>query len=326
MRALMLRETTGPSGLHLEEDVPVPVISPGDGLVLIDVHTAGVGFVDMLITKGEYQIKLPVPFIPGSEVAGTVREAPAGSALRPGQRVAAMALSGGYAEVVATPEFLVFPLPDAVDDVTAAGAVINAGTAHLGLARRGRLQAGETVLVHGAAGGTGLAATGVAKAMGARVIAAASSPEKREAALAAGADEAVDAGGDWVAAVKELTDGRGADVVWDPVGGDVFAGSLRCMAPEGRLLVVGFAGGTIPEVKVNRLLLRSHDVVGVNYGGFMAVDQAFPRKTADETFGWMAEGRLRLPAGPAVPLADARRVLQAFADRTVVGKPVLQVR
>ncbi len=326
MRALMLRQTTGPSGLRLEDDLPVPAISEGDGLVLIDVHTAGVGFVDMLITKGEYQIKLPVPFIPGSEVAGTVRQAPAGSALQVGQRVAAMALSGGYAEVVATPEILVFPLPDAVDDVIAAGAVINAGTAHLGLVRRGRLAAGETVLVHGAAGGTGVAAIGVAKAIGARVIAAASTEAKRTAAVAAGADEVIDSSGDWQAAVKELTGGRGADVIWDPVGGDVFAGSLRCMAPEGRLLVVGFAGGTIPEVKVNRLLLRSHDVVGVNYGGFIGVDPGFPRATADETFGWMAEGRLRMAAGPAVPLEHGPAVLQGFADRTVVGKPVLQVQ
>lgn len=323
MRALMLRETTGPSGLKLE-DVPVP--EAADGLVLVDVHTAGVGFVDMLITKGEYQIKMPLPFIPGMEVAGTVRAVPAGSSLQVGQRVAAMTMSGGYSEVVATPEFCVFPLPDAVDDVTAAGAVINAGTAHLGLVRRGRLKPDETVLVHGAAGGTGIAAIGVAKAVGARVIAAASTEAKRAAALAAGADEAIDASGDWGAAVKALTQGRGADVVWDPVGGDVFAGSLRCMAPEGRLLVVGFAGGTIPEVKVNRLLLRSHDVVGVNYGGFMAVDQAFPRATADATFGWMAEGRLRMDAGPAVPLEEGPAVLQGFADRTVVGKPVLRVQ
>jgi NADPH2:quinone reductase len=323
MRALMLHETTGPSGLKLE-DVPVP--EGGDGLVLIDVHTAGVGFVDMLITKGEYQIKLPLPFIPGSEVAGTVRSAPAGSALRVGQRVAAMTLSGGYSEVVATPEMLTFPLPDAVDDVTAAGMVINAGTAHLGLQRRGRLAAGETVLVHGAAGGTGVAAIGVAKALGAgMVIAAASTEEKRAAALASGADEAVDSSGDWITAVKELTGGRGADVVWDPVGGDVFAGSLRCMAPEGRLLVVGFAGGTIPEVKVNRLLLRHHDVVGVNYGGYIPVDPTFPARAAADTFGWVAEGRMKLPAGPAVPLEQGRAVLQAFADRTVVGKPVLQV-
>ncbi|MCW2998773.1 MAG: zinc-binding dehydrogenase [Solirubrobacterales bacterium] len=324
MRALMLRETTGPSGLHLE-DVPVPEAT--DGLVLIDVHTAGVGFVDMLITKGEYQIKMPLPFVPGSEIAGTVRHAPPGSALQVGQRVAAMTLSGGFAEVAATPEILTFPLPDAVDDVVAAGMVINAGTAHLGLQRRGRLAAGETVLVHGAAGGTGIAAIGVAKALGAgRVIAAASTEAKRTAALAAGADDAVDSGGDWVTAVKELTGGRGADIVWDPVGGDAFAGSLRCMAPEGRLLVVGFAGGTIPEVKVNRLLLRHHDVIGVNYGGLIPVDPGFPARSAAELFRWVAEGRLRLEAGPAVPLEDGPAVLQAFADRSVVGKPVLQVR
>lgn len=323
MRALMLRETVGPSGLHLED---VPAVEGGDGLVVIDVHAAGVGFVDMLITKGEYQIKLPLPFIPGSEVAGTVRSAPAGSALRTGQRVAAMTLSGGYAEIVATPEILTFPLPDAVDDVTAAGMVINAGTAHLGLGRRGRLAAGETVLVHGAAGGTGIAATAVARAMGAgRIIAVASSPQKRDAALAAGADDAVDSGGDWIGAVKELTGGRGADVVWDPVGGDAFAGSLKCMAPEGRLLVVGFAGGTIPEVKVNRLLLRHHDLIGVNYGGLIPIDPSFPAAAAAQLFGWVADGRLKLEAGPAVPLEEGPAVLQSFADRTVVGKPVLRV-
>ncbi|WP_354701310.1 zinc containing alcohol dehydrogenase superfamily protein [Paraconexibacter sp. AEG42_29] len=322
MRALMLRDTVGPSGLKIE-DVPVPEAQ--DDMVLIDVRTAGVGFVDMLITKGEYQIKPPLPFIPGMEIAGTVRSAPAGSSLVVGQRVAAMTFTGGYAEVAAAPTSLTFPLPDGVDDVTAAGAVINAGTAHLGLVRRGRLAAGETLLVHGAAGGTGLAAIGVAKALGARVIAAASTDEKRAAALAAGADEAIDSTGEWGAAVKELTGGRGADVVWDPVGGDVAAGSLRCMAPEGRLLVVGFAGGTIPEIKVNRLLLRSHDVVGVNYGGFIAADPTFPARTAAETFGWMAEGRMHLDAGPAVPLEQGPAVLQGFADRTVVGKPVLQV-
>lgn len=323
MRALMLRETIGPSGLHLE-DVPLP--EAADGMVLIDVHAAGVGFVDMLITKGEYQIKQPTPFVPGMEIAGTVRSAPADSGLTAGQRVAAVTFTGGYAEVAAAPAFLTFPLPDAVDFTTAAGAVINAGTAHLGLVRRGRLAEGETLLVHGAAGGTGIAAIGVGKALGARVIGAASTPEKRAAALAAGADDVVDATGDWTAAVKELTGGRGADVVWDPVGGEVLAHSLRCLAPEGRLLVVGFAGGAIPEVKVNRLLLRSHDLVGVNYGGFIAVDASYPARAAAETFGWMAEGRLRMDAGPAVPLEQGPAVLQGFADRTVVGKPVLQVR
>lgn len=324
MRALMLRETTGPSGLHLE-DTPDP--EAADDMVLVDVHVAGVGYVDMLITKGEYQVKLPLPFVPGSEIAGTVRRAPAGSPLQVGQRVAAMTLSGGFAQVAAVPEMLAFPVPDSVDDVTAAGMVINAGTAHLGLKRRGRLARDETVLVHGAAGGTGTAAIAVANALGAgRVIAAASTQAKRDAALAAGATDAVDSTADWIEAVKELTGGRGADVVWDPVGGDAFAGSLKCMAPEGRLLVVGFAGGTIPEVKVNRLLLRHHDVIGVNYGGLIAVDPAFPAAVAAELMGWLADGRLRLPAGPAFPLEEGPAVLQAFADRTVVGKPVLQVR
>jgi NADPH2:quinone reductase len=296
-------------------------------MVLIDVHAAGVGFVDMLITKGEYQIKPELPFVPGLEVAGTVQSAPEGSGLAVGQRVAATTGVGAFAEIAAAPAMLTFPLPDAVSFETAASMVINYQTAHLGLKRRGRLAEGETVLVHGAAGGTGIAAIGVALALRAgRVIAVASTSDKRDAALHAGATDAVDGSGDWITAVRELTGGRGADVVWDPVGGNAFAGSLKCMAPEGRLLVVGFASGEIPQLSVNRLLLRHLDVIGVNYGGMLPVDQSFSAVAAAELYGWVADGTLPAPSFTTHPLEDGPVVLQGFADRTTIGKPVLILR
>lgn len=321
MRALMLRSLDGPSSLTLE-DVAVP--EAGDGMVLIDVEAAGAGFVDMLVTKGEYQIRHELPFIPGIEVAGTIRSAPAGSGLEPGQRVAATTAFGAFAEVATAPAMLTFAVPDDVGLDVAAGMVVNHQTAHLGLKRRGRFARGETLLVHGAAGGTGLAAIGVAVALGAgRVIAVASSEDKRDAARSAGATDVVDSGGDWIAAVRELTGGRGADVVWDPVGGDAFAGSLKCMAPEGRLLVVGFASGEIPELRVNRLLLRHLDVVGVNYGGMLPIDPSFAAAAAAELYAWAADGTLPPPAVTRHALQDGPSVLQGFADRTMVGKPVL---
>ena len=323
MRALVLHETTGPSGLRLE-DVPDP--EPGDN-VLIEVHAAGVGFADELVTRGAYQVAPPPPFVPGAEVAGIVRSAPPRSGLSSGDRVAATTPFGGFAELVATPAFLVFPIPDALAFDAAAGFVVNHQTAHLGLKRRGRLAAGESVLVHGAGGGTGLAAIGVARALGAgQVVAVASTAEKRDAALEAGADVALDTAADWGTQVGELTGGRGVDVVWDPVGGDTFAASLRCLAPEGRLLVVGFASGTIPEVKVNRLLLRHLDVVGVNYGGFIPFHQELPRAAARELMAWVEAGLLRPTVGRRYPLAEGAQALADIAARRTVGKPVLIVR
>ncbi len=324
MRALLLRDTTGPDALRLE-DIPEP--DALDGFVTIDVHAAGVGFVDLLVTRGEYQVAPPLPFVPGIEVAGFVRSAPEGSALRPGDRVAATTPFGGFAEVAVAPAFVTFAIPDDMPFDTASGFVVNHQTAHLGLVRRGRLAAGETVLVHGAAGGVGTAAIQVAKAAGAQiVIALAGGERKRDVALAAGADLALDSGGDWIAAVREHTGGRGADIVVDPVGGDAFTGSLRCMAPEGRLLVIGFASGTIPTVEANRLLLRSIDVIGVNYGGFLPVDQVFPATAHDDLMRWWSAGALRPVQGETFELAEGARALQDLAARRATGKPVLRVR
>ncbi|HVP03891.1 MAG TPA: NADPH:quinone oxidoreductase family protein [Solirubrobacteraceae bacterium] len=324
MRALLLRELTGPAGLRVE-DVPEP--EAVEGLVVLDVHAAGAGFVDMLVTRGEYQIRPELPFVPGIEAAGVVRSAPAGSGLHAGDRVAATTAFGAFAEVAVAPAFVTFPIPDDMSFEVAAGMVVNYQTAHLGLVRRGRLAAGEAVLVHGAAGGVGIAAIQVAKAAGAgTVVAVAGSAEKQRVAREAGADVVLGAGEDWVAGVREATGGAGADIVVDPVGGERFDLSLRCMAPHGRLLVVGFAGGTIPTLQVNRLLLRSLDVVGVNYGGSLAFDQAFPAAAHEDLIAWWQQGLIDPPVGTVYPLEDGARALEDFAARRVTGKAVIRVR
>src|SRR5689334_17642001 len=225
------------------------MLTPGSG-VLVEVHAAGVSFPEVLQTRGEYQLKPPLPFVPGSEVGGVVRSAPDGAAVSPGERVAAFCGLGGFAEVVAAPEFFCFAIPDELDFAQGASLVLNYHTAHFALRIRGRLSDGETVLVQGAAGGVGTASLQVAKGLGARTIAVVSTDDKERVAREAGADEVVRSDGPWKDQVKAL---GGADVVIDPVGGDRFLDSLRSLREEGRLVVVGFTGGSIPEVKVNRL-------------------------------------------------------------------------
>jgi NADPH2:quinone reductase len=323
VRALLLESETGPSGLGIAEvDDP----AAADGTVLIEVHAAGVGFVDHLICRGEYQIRPPLPFVPGLEVAGVVRSAPEGSGFEAGMRVAAGTAFGGWAELVAAPEFLVMPLPDGTSFDAGAGFVVNFQTAHLALARRARLAEGEAVLVHGAAGGVGTACIQVARALGAgTIIGVASGRDRMAVAMAAGADHALDTGEDWVAQVRELTDGRGADVVCDPVGGEAFAHSTRCMAPGGRLLVIGFAGG-IPTVEANRLLLRHLEVIGVNWGGMLPLDQELPVQAARDLHRWLERGYLQPVVGERYRLEDGAGALEDFAARRVTGKPVLVVR
>ena len=265
MRAARVTVLDGPSSVVVDDDVAEPTLSPGH--VLVDVHEAGVNFPDVLMSKGLYQMRPELPFVPGSECAGVVREAAAGSAFRAGDRVAAFPVLGAFAETVAVPEAMVFPLPDAVSFEAGAALPMNYLTVQFALDRRARLERGEVVLVHGAAGGIGTAAIQIARAMDARVIAVVSSADKIETARAAGAHHVVMADG-FLAAAKELTGGSGVDVVVDPVGGDRFTDSLRSLAPEGRLLVIGFTAGQIPEVKVNRLLLGNLSVVGVGWGAF----------------------------------------------------------
>ncbi len=322
MRAARIVTLDGPKAVQTGE---VPEPAAGDGMVLVEVHAAGVTYPEVLQSRGEYQIRPELPFVPGSEVAGVVRSAPAGSEFSAGQRVAAFPGLGGFAEVVAVPANLVLPLPDGVSFEQAAGLPMNYLTVQFALVRRGRLQPGETVLVHGAAGGVGTAAIQLAKALGARVIGVASSHAKRDVALAAGADDAVDAEG-FRAAVKELTGGRGVDIVVDPVGGDRFTDSLRSLAPEGRLLVIGFTGGEIPTVKVNRLLLNNISVTGVGWGAFALPRPEFIRQQWDELLPHIASGALNPPVSAAYDLDDAAEAILALDERRVAGKVVLRCR
>ncbi len=323
MRALQLQRLDGPDGLQLVE-TPEP---EGDDLVLIDVVAAGVSFPDLLLTKGQYQMKPALPFVPGVEVAGVVRSAPASATVKPGDRVMAFSFGlGGFAEVAAIQPEMVFRIPARWSFEAAAGVVMNYHTAHFSLHRRGRLKAGETVVIHGAAGGVGTAAVQVARGADARVIAVVSDERKAEVARKAGAHEAVLSTGDWVAQVREKTGGIGANVVLDPVGGDIFDKSLKCLAPEGRLLVVGFAGGRIPEVQVNRLLLRNIDVVGVAWGAFLLHEPSVTPTIAKDLEAMADRGVLEPVVGSVFPLEQGAQALRELETRRATGKVVLRVR
>ncbi len=322
MRAIHVTRLDGPDALEVV-DAPEP--PAGADAVVVDVHAAGVAWPDLLLSRGQYQLRPEPPFSPGGEVSGVVRSAPAGSGLEPGTRVAVMTGVGGWQDTVVTTVDGALPLPDAVGLDVGAGIAFNYLTVHFGLRRRARLAEGETVLVHGASGGIGIATLQLAKAYGARTIAVVSTPAKEAQAREAGADEVVLADG-FLGRVKELTGGRGVDVVMDPVGGDRFTDSLRSLAPEGRLLVVGFTGGEIPTVKVNRLLLNNVSVVGVGWGAFLMVEPGYLREQWDELCGLLSSGSLVPVPVQARPFEDAADVLRAMDARELTGKVVLQVR
>jgi NADPH2:quinone reductase len=319
MRAVHVTRLDGPDALELVEvDEP----TGGDDRVVIDVRATGVAWPDLLQTRGLYQLKPKLPFPPGAELAGTVRSAPAGSDLAPGQRVVAFTMTGAWQETVAVPESNVLALPDAVSWNVGAGFLLNYLTMHFAYRRRGHLEAGETVLVHGATGGVGEAALRLGKMWGARTLAVVSTEAKAEAARAAGADEVMLADG-FLTRVRELTDGRGADMVVDPVGGDRFTDSLRALAREGRLLVIGFTGGDIPTVRVNRLLLNNVAVVGVAWGEYVFAHPDFLREQATELLADLGAGRLVIPDGPEYRLDQAAEVLALMDERRLIGKAVL---
>jgi NADPH2:quinone reductase len=323
MRAIQIARLDGPQAAELVEiDEP-----DSDGVVVIDVHAAGVAFPDALQSRGLYQYKPQMPYIPGGELAGVVRSAPADAHVRTGDRVAALTmLCGAMAEVVALPADRIFKLPDNVSFEAGAGLLFNDLTMHHALRTRGRLAPGETVLVHGAAGGIGTSTLRLAPAWGAsRVIAVVSSQDKVSVAKAAGASEVVLADG-FKDAVKELTDGRGVDIVVDPVGGDRFTDSLRSLAPGGRLLVIGFTGGEIPTVKVNRLLLNNVDVVGVGWGAWALSHPGYlPQQWADLE-PLLASGRVSAPEPMVYPLERAADAIASLEDRTAKGKVVVSLR
>src|SRR3954467_3085804 len=327
MRAIQIVDLTGPQNALREADGPEPeashLLTPGAGVV-VDVHAAGVSFPEVLQTRGEYQVKPPLPFVPGSEVSGVVRSAPEGSGLAPGARVAACCMLGGFAEVAVAPEFLTFKLPDALDFSQGAALILNYHTAYFALKLRGRLAAGETVLVHGAAGGVGTAALQVAKGLGARTIGVVSSDEKEAVAREAGADEVVRSDGAWKDAVKELA-GGGVDLVLDPVGGDRFTDSLRSLREGGRIVVVGFTGGSIPEVKVNRLLLNNTEVIGAGWGAFAMGKPEFNQEVGAEVNRLAEEGFVKPIVGERFPLEQAAQALKAIDERRATGKVVLEL-
>ena len=320
MRAAVITTLAGPAGVEVRE-MPEPSTPGGD--VLIDVAYAGVSFPDLLQTRGEYQRRPDLPFIPGWEVAGIVR-ADVGR-FRAGDRVAAMPMLGGLAETVTVREDRVFPLPANVSLDKGAALPLNYLTAHFALLRRARLTGGERVLVHGAAGGVGTAACQLARAYGAVVIAVVSTAEKGRIAEVAGANEIVFVEG-FRDAVRHLTQGAGVDVIVDPVGGERFLDSLRSLASEGRLLVLGFTSGTIPTVKVNRLLLGNTAVIGVGSAEMWRREPGYLRQQWDELIPFLESRAIDPFIGHVFPLEDVAAAIRELDERRAVGKILIRLR
>lgn len=326
MRAVLCHHWGGPRDLRVSE-VEAPV--PGAGEVRIAVRAAGLNFADTLMIAGKYQEKPPFPFAPGLEAAGTIDAlGPGVDNLKIGTRVLALADHGAFAESLVVRASDVFPIPDSMDFAAAAGFPITYGTAHGALIWRANMQAGEVLLVHGAAGGAGLAAVEVGKAMGATVIATARGANKLEVARAHGADHTIDTGGDSTGQdlrerVKALTDGRGADVVFDPVGGAMFDASLRCVAWGARLLVIGFAAGAVPQIPANILLVKNISAVGLYWGGYRQHAPDLLRAQFADLFAWYEAGKLKPHVSHSFPLDQAAEALELLASRKSTGKVVL---
>lgn len=322
MRALQLEAYEGPSALRLT-DVPEPEADVDS--VLVDVRAIGINYPDLLITTGKYQMKPPLPFVPGSEVAGVLAAAPDGSGWSPGDRVAAFVWSGGYAERVKVPLNAVLRLPEAMTFTDGAATIINYQTTHFALSRRGRLAAGDTLLVLGAAGGIGSAAVQVGKGLGARVFGGVATEGQVDAAREAGADEVLVLTEGFSAAVRELTGGRGVDLVLDPLGDWLFAEALRALAPEGRILVVGFAVGDIPQLGVNRLLLKNVSAVGVAWGAFLDLDRDLMATAGREIAEMHERGVIRPLVSASYDFEHIPEALQALQRGEIRGKAVVDL-
>lgn len=322
----MLCKAFGPAETLVLEEVASPEAKKTE--VLLEVHAAGVNFPDTLIIEGKYQFKPPFPFSPGGEAAGVVKAVGEKVGhLKVGDRVMALTGWGSFAEEVAVPGYNVMPIPANMDFPIAAAFGMTYGTSMHALKQRANLQPGETLLVLGASGGVGLAAVEIGKAMGARVIAAASSAEKLEVAKAAGADELINYSDSSLKdEVKRLTNGQGADVIYDPVGGDLFDAAIRSIAWNGRLLVVGFASGRIPELPVNLTLLKGAAVVGVFWGAFAQRQPQDNAANFQQLFAWYGEGKLKPLVSQTFPLLKAAEAIDTLGQRKAVGKVVVQVR
>jgi len=327
MRAAVVEELTGPDAVRVRE-FPEPIGAhemSGGQRVLVEVHAASVSFPDLLQSRGAYQLATEPPFVTGGELAGVVAEADPATGFAPGDRVAGLSMWGALAEYALALPLYTVKLPDEIDFVTGAALVLNSATAVFAV-ERGQVKAGETALIHGAAGGVGTALIEVLKDLGARCIAVVSSDEKEQVAREVGADEVVRSTGPWREQVQALTGGHGVEVVLDPVGGDRFTDSLRALDVCGRLVVIGFAGGEIPTVKVNRLLLRDLTVTGV---GLDPMERRFPgttRRITSRVVELAARGALRPRIGARLPLEDGAEALRLLDRRQITGNIVVDVR
>lgn len=325
MRAQQISELGGPDSMRVAEVAEPPAehfTTPGGG-VLIEVAAAGLSFPDVLQARGEYQFRPPLPYVPGGEVAGTVLSS-TDARFVAGQRVAALTTIGALAERVVAPPELTFPLHGSLTEEQGAALIMNYHTALFALRVRGRVGRGDFVLVHGAAGGVGTASLQVARALGASTIAVVSSDEKERLALGAGADTVVRSGGAWKDEARELS-GGGVDAVLDPVGGDRMLDSLRALRRGGRMIVVGFAGGAIPEVKVNRLLLNNIDVVGAGLGAWLAQEPRLARALGEELETMTDLGFVRPVVGATLTFEQAAEGLRLLESRAALGKVVVSV-
>ena len=322
MRAVVCKEWCGPEDLVVEEVPPPPLIVGG---VRIAVKAAGVNFADTLMIRGEYQVKPSRPFSPGLEIAGEVMECASGvDRFKPGDRVMATVHYGGYAAEAVTAVDNVYEIPASMDYVTAAAFPVVYGTSHIGLKEKLRLQSGEILLVHGAAGGVGLTAVELGKLLGATVIATAGNPDKLLVAKRWGADHLIDYRNEDIRArVKEITDGRGADAVYDPVGGNAFEASLRSTVQRGRILVVGFASGEVPQIPANILLVKNISVIGYYWGAHRTLDPGLVERSFEELLTWYGEGRLKPHVSSVFDLTEVETAMAMLSGRKSTGKVVL---
>ena len=322
MRAALVRAFGPITGIEIAEVAPPPI---APGMVRVDVHAAGINFADLLIVQGQYQERPALPFSPGFEIAGVVSElGPGVAGIALGARVIGLMEHGAYAEQAVLRADAIVPIPEQMDFVTAAGFPVAYGTSHIALAARARLKPGETLLVLGAAGGVGLTAVEIGKALGARVIAAARGEQKLAVAEAHGADHLIDYGKEELRPrLKELTAGRGPEVIYDPVGGDLFEQSLRGIAWEGRLVVIGFASGRIPQVAASLALVKNCDIIGMYWGSYRVRRPEQVRRSFETLLAWYTEGKLRPHVSHRFDLAEAARAMTLLGERNATGKVVL---
>ena len=322
MKAVLCREL-GPADKLVIDDVADP--KAGQGQIVVDVKAAGLNFPDTLIIQGKYQVQPDLPFTPGGEGAGIISEVGEGvKHLKVGDKVIFMAQTGAFAEKAVVQAITAIPMPEGLSFEMAAGITLTYGTSYHALKQRAELKPGETVLVLGAAGGVGIATVELAKAMGATVIAAASTDDKLAFCKASGADELINyTTEDMKTRIKEITGGKGVDVIYDPVGGDYTETAFRCMAPGGRLLVIGFAAGDIPKVPINLCLLKQASLVGVFWGAWVAKNPGDQMQNMKEIMGMVAEGKVRAAVNDVFPLEDVEAAYACLTERRAKGKVIL---